>query len=319
MNKNYILAIPTYKRQKIIITKTLFLLFQYNIKPSNIYLFLANEQEKKIYTQTLTNLAVIENILQKSKKHKITQFLQKNTNSIHKYKLFLTKIVNQSIIGKPGLANQRNFIRNYFPEETKIVQMDDDLDFIWTLKLDTNDIKNNKKYTKIEIINLNKFIIYAFKLCEKESCNLWGIYPIDNAYFMRPSISIHLKFIVGPFFGYINNKSNNLFLTVNEKENAERTLKHYNKDKKVLRFNNISITTEYYKVPGGMQNNNNRNLAAQKSANILAKQFPNYVKIFYKGKTKRAELRFRNSTKKINKTIYDNDIKRFLKFNKLKI
>ena len=316
--EDYVIAIPTYKRQNIIITKTLFLLYTYNIKPKNIILFLANKTEKENYKQLLTNTEQIAKILKQSKKLKIIQFLKKNEKLIQKYKNFLTKIINQSIIGKPGLAKQRNFIRDYFPEEENIVQMDDDLDYIWTLDVDKKDIKNNKKYIKRELHNLDKMIRYAFNMCKTHNCNLWGIYPIDNAYFMRPSISLHLKFIVGPFFGYINNKSNNLKLKLNEKENAERTLKHYHKDKSVLRFNNISITTDYYKVPGGMQSNNtNRNLAASKSAKILAKQFPKYVKIFYKGKTKRAELKYSNITRKITPQIYSNDIERFLQFDKL--
>ena len=56
-------------------------------------------------------------------------------------------------------------------------------------------------------------------------------------------------------------------LTIDEKEDVERTLKHYVQDGSVFRFNNVTIKTNYYKTKGGMQSENkDRQKEALKSA-----------------------------------------------------
>ena len=166
------------------------------------------------------------------------------------------------------------------------------------LKYDVSDPKNRKKYSLHSIKNLHKFIVNAFNTCINNNIYLWGIYPVNNAYFMKPDKSFNLKFIVGPMFGIINRKNKNLKLTVDEKENVERTLQYYNLDKKVLRFNNITIKTTYFKTPGGMQsnkrNNNQRMKNALKSAEYLHKKYPHMTKIYLGKKSGWPELKLKN-------------------------
>ena len=51
----------------------------------------------------------------------------------------------------------------------------------------------------------------------------------------------------------------------------------YHQDKKVLRFNNITITTQYYTEKGGMQTENrDRKIESLKSAQALVFRFPEY-------------------------------------------
>jgi hypothetical protein len=69
-------------------------------------------------------------------------------------------------------------------------------------------------------------------------------------------------------------------------------------DQKVLRFNNISIVTKYYKTPGGMQSEKkNRKTEALKSAKYLHKKYPNITKIKLTKKSGVPEIIF---TKKRN-------------------
>ena len=98
MSKYYI-AIPSYKRSKLIQEKTLKLLNKYNIDKSIIYIFVADDEEHEIY-----KLALPE------------------------YKI---------IVGELGITNQRNFIRNYFKEGDKVLFIDDDVEQV--LELDRND------------------------------------------------------------------------------------------------------------------------------------------------------------------------------------
>ena len=185
---NYKIAIPSYKRVKTLQNKTLNLLNKNNINSKKIYIFVADENEKKIYSENL------------GKKYKI-------------------------IVGKKGIKNIRNFMANFFPENEKIFYIDDDISYIYQV-YNNIDI-NNRKYNKLEEYNnLNEFIIHAFKLCQKKKINNWGIYPIENPYFLKLNInknhiSYKLNYIMGGFTGVINKKKCEL-RTVNDKEDTSR-------------------------------------------------------------------------------------------------
>ena len=100
-NKNidYKIVVPTFKRYDTFKNKTFKLLLDYKIPAKNIYIFVANNEEKKLY----------EKVLDKSKYNKI-------------------------VVGKKGLRNQRNFISDYFNENDYLIQLDDDLDGLYILK-----------------------------------------------------------------------------------------------------------------------------------------------------------------------------------------
>ena len=130
------------------------------------------------------------------------------------------------------------------------------------------------------IEDLDTFIKEAFKTCQTNGIFLWGIYPLANAYFMTDTITTDLRFIVGPMFGMCNRHRPDLQLTLDEKENSERTLQHWVIDGKVLRFNNVGIETNYYKNKGGMQNEGkDRKEEALKSILYLHNKYPNITKI----------------------------------------
>lgn len=244
----YIIAIPTYKRYELLKNNTLNVLQKHNISKNLIYIFVANKIEYNLYTKHIP---------------------------INMY--------NKIIIGKKGLKHQRNFITKYFEENVNIVNMDDDISNIKELYYKTSSNKKSRKnynYKLKTLNNLDKFIKTAFKLCKKHNLYLWGIYPIPNPFFMNTTISKDLKFIVGPFWGVINRHDSDLYATINEKENVERSIKYYIKDKGTLRFNNVTIETKYYKNPGGMQaENKDRKEEALKSAKYLVKKYPAYAKL----------------------------------------
>jgi hypothetical protein len=263
-NKNYVIAIPSYNRSDSIQTKTLTVLQQNNIEPSLIHIFVANKEQYDIYLQAIP-------------KH----------------------LYGTLVIGLLGLKNQRNYINDYYPEGTHIVELDDDITSIVQLivkdKLKSVSKGSNKGGSKSRktmkstkhikfikpIINLDAFIKHAFKICTENGSFLWGVYPIANAHFMTPTVTKDLRFIVGPMWGVINRHIKALKLTIDEKENTERTLQHWTIDGIVVRFNNVSIVTRYYKNKGGMQNEGkNRNLEAMKSAQYLHKKYPELTKVF---------------------------------------
>lgn len=286
----YIIVIPSYNRANLLNKKTLKVLNEYHIPRNVIYVFVANKEEEEIYKKTL-NLDYYGHL----------------------------------IVGVKGLKNQRNFISSYFKEGNEILNLDDDIGGFKILKhksslksslktkkskigIENNRIENNniktiknqkrKSYRKdyfLETLgNLDNFIKSSFNILRKNKLYLWGIYPIANPYFMDPKMTTDLKLIVGPCWGVINRHDNDLVLTIDEKEDVERTLQYYSKDNGVVRFNNISVQTTYYKTPGGMQTDKrDRKKDAYESAIYLNKKYPNLTKLYLGKKSGYAEVKLK--------------------------
>jgi hypothetical protein len=261
----YVVAIPSYQRADLLNKKTLKTLADHKIPKNRIYVFVANKTEEIIYKKTLDQ-----------------------------------SLYGHLIVGEKGLKNQRNFISRYFPQGQYILNMDDDIGDFKILKHRSvsQKIKSTQSYRKeyyLETLtNLNDFLNNSFKLLKKHNLYLWGVYPISNPYFMTPTISTDLKLIVGPVWGSINRHDNDLILTIDEKEDVERTLQHYLKDGGVIRFNNICVQTTYYKTPGGMQaDKRDRKQDAFESAIYLNKKYPTLTTLYLGKKSGYAEVKLK--------------------------
>lgn len=253
-NNRYV-VIPSYKRHDMIIKKTMGLCNKFNIPSSNIYLFIVDD---------------IDEINNYSK-------LKETFNNINIIK------------GPLGLTNMRNFITLFFPENTELIHMDDDIDEIYEYD---EEIQKLLPYTSEKFIN---FINSAFDLCYKNNACLFGIYPVKNPFFMKdlPIITYDLRFCVGAFWGCIN--KHNIILKLTEKEDFERTLLFYiNHGNNIIRFNRITIKTNYYKNKGGMQANNiDRYELSKESCLYLKNVYPNYIKTILIKKNGMTEIRLR--------------------------
>lgn len=94
-------AIPSYKRAAMLSKKTLPFLAEHHIPPHLIDIFVANEEEREIYTTTLP---------------------------IGSY--------DRIIVGHPGIARQRQFIQEFYPLGQEVFSIDDDIRGIVTKKQD---------------------------------------------------------------------------------------------------------------------------------------------------------------------------------------
>jgi hypothetical protein len=265
----YVIAIPSYKRSELIYKKTLKTLATHlgSYPPVKVYVFLANQTELDEYQQA------------------------------YPLDFPLAKTSVEFIVGEKGLKNQRNFIMDYFPACTNIVQMDDDLDDILELVIPPKKLsgKRPNRGNRLQSIgNLHEFIVNAFTKCKTSSAYIWGIYPVPNAYFMTPTQTTDLRFIVGPMFGVINRHDKDLQLTTNEKENVERTLQYFTLDGKVVRYNNITVQTRYFKTMVGMQaslRTSVRKANALRAAEYLHNLYPELTKIHLDKKSGWPELK----------------------------
>jgi len=144
----------------------------------------------------------------------------------------------QIVEGENGIGKQREKISDYFEQNHFIVSIDDDV----------SDIMDHGK----PIINLDIFIKDAFHLLIDNDMTLAGVYPVNNEFFTKDTITTDLRFCIGQFKIFINKKhlekrSYNLL------EDYENTLNHYKFAGGVIRFNYITLKANYNKGQGGLK------------------------------------------------------------------
>jgi hypothetical protein len=200
------------------------------------------------------------------------------------------------VVGEIGLPQIRNFIFNYFEPGTKIVSFDDDVTkFVKLVDNKTVDFAENDL---VELIN------NGFVECEKSGAKLWGAYPTPNAYFMKNTISNDFKFIVGSFWGCIN-PGNEITINIGngEKEDYMRTIKFWERDKKIIRFNNVAHKTVIYKNTGGLQSDG-KDARIEREKSTVAKMlelYPQYIRINTCRKSPYPEILLRRQPKSLGR------------------
>lgn len=212
-NKDYVICIPSYKRANFCNEKTLATLHHHKIDHKKIYVYVANDEDYKIYKDTL----------------------DKN-------------LYNKIIIGKKGLVPQRQFISEHWATGKHIVFFDDDVESIdltmsqrfkghnldYFIKEAFDECVKNKSYIWGVYAVFNPFFRKGRpEMTTQLNYIVGAFYGIIN----RPNLkSIELTIT----------KENG------QKEDVERTLKYFINDGIVLRFNRIGFTTKYYGKEGGL-------------------------------------------------------------------
>jgi len=252
--EDFVVAIPTYQRPNKLIHQTLTLLIEkYQLDEDQVYLFLENEEQYKLYYDTLQ--------LSKFRKYEPT------------YVITNTK----------GIGAKRNYIRNYFPDNTNVVMMDDDIEKIWVMDTDGPRTSNRK----IELEDFYQFVLDSFYIAEKENVSMWGVCLFDNAYFMSSQYSTNLKYLGGTLQGIIVNEvSKNISVDIDQFEDYEFSIKHFIAEKKCLRFNHIGLSSKYYSEDGGICANSGgldrRMEEAYENATYLLLEYPDFLNIYNK-------------------------------------
>lgn len=177
------------------------------------------------------------------------------------------------IIAVPGMGAVRNFMTDYYEEGQPILYIDDDI--IDLLTLDPS-------------FNLTHFVDQAFATCIRDRLRLFGIYPVANKFFMRSRTTDGLTYIVGCFYGVLNNRS--IRVTLDDKEDFQRTILYYLADGGVLRYGWVAPVTRYYKTPGGMQVLRTMQRILE-SAQYLYDTYPDLCRLNMKKKSGHPEVR----------------------------
>lgn len=196
------------------------------------------------------------------------------------------------IVGKPGLSNARNFISDYFPVGQKIVNIDDDIrGFVkWSATAHRNEV---------DLKDLVEVIERGFKECERSGATLWGLAAVANGFFMNPTVSTKLKYIIGSFWGCVNPGTSGpkgIKITLEDKEDFQRSILFRIRDGVVVRLNWISPKSAYFKEPGGMQEDRTRK-RIEDSARWLVNTYPEYAVLNTRKKSGIIDVRLREPPK----------------------
>jgi len=238
----YKIIVPSFKRHKTLKDKTLNYLSKTNVDKNNIYIYVANEEEKKIYQENL----------------------DKNT-------------YGQIVVGKRGIPQQRNHIQKTHEIGTWLFMIDDD---IKKLSEKINDkklvdlidldgfIKN--AFSLCAKRNIRYFGTYPVDNPFFMKKNV----SFDLKYIVGNVIGIINNHDV------LRDEGQECKARANYtagKESHEMTVKYYIADKGIGRFNYIAPTTEYWKGEGGHQVSRNQD-GEKEATDWLANKYPQYFK-----------------------------------------
>lgn len=174
------------------------------------------------------------------------------------------------IVGAHTLCAQRNFITQYFQQGEYILNFDDDVDGLFIA-----DFAAKKLFL---CDGLNDIATMGHNLMMANNTNIFGVYPVANHFFMDENITTDNRYIVGCFWGCIIDHDEELKITLEDKEDFERTIKYFKKFGAIVRINHVCVKTNYYKEPGGMQETRTKQ-RVHDSAHYLANKYPDYCKI----------------------------------------
>ena len=199
----YVIAIPSYKRASLLKQKTLALLERFNVQKDKIHIFVADQKELENYS-----------------------------DEIHGYKI---------IVAEKGLVLARRFYNQYFPKDTRILNLDDDC----------AELKQRTPDAKLEDYraSFDSLVETGFGICEKQGARLWGINPVANGFFMADTATVGLRYICGNVHGsyagdsVISGDDRNL---ESSGEDFLTTLRSFIKYGSVVRLDWICPTTKYF-------------------------------------------------------------------------
>ena len=189
------------------------------------------------------------------------------------------------VVGVPGMGAIRNYVQRHYPEGQAVLHIDDDIAAL--------QVRVTEKQLA-PFHELGSFAGDAFDVCRRVGARLWGIYPVNNPYFMKATVSTDLKYVIGSMWGSINTHDDVLTVSLDDKEDFERTLKCYAKDGVVVRFNHVTCKSNYYGEPGGMQVERTEERVL-KSARALVARYPHLCTLNLGKKSGHAEVRLRDS------------------------
>jgi len=201
---------------------------------------------------------------------------------------------NVVLTNAKGIMDTRNFLQEWSLNNNfkNVLYMDDDI----------RDIYEYDKPLENLILFGNNF----FNELKQNNLFFGGISACDNKYFLRPTTSTNLKYIIGCLrFEIIRRDVPLIKCTMGQFEDYEFSCKYFLRDGGVLRKNNYVCKTKYFNPKGGitedMGGEEERNQKIDNNAKKLVNMFPKMCSIVQK--KNRKNIRLNNYFKNIDKDV----------------
>ena len=172
-------------------------------------------------------------------------------------------------VGVHGLANQRVFISRSFPENARIVLLDDDIDNLKICK------ERRGQFAVCDSTGglLRQFVTRGFEMCK--TWYIFGPNCCTSEECMHPQrVSRCAGLVSGSLFGYVNRHAARYHPATAQCEDQERSILHYISDKIVLRFQMIRVQTACLRNRGGLNSEGDRTELLKRAAKRLARLWP---------------------------------------------
>lgn len=166
-----------------------------------------------------------------------------------------------------GNAQARNSILEYFPEGEEIVMMDDDITEISKMVF-------NRLY-RLNAESIRAQFEICFELCRQNKVYLWGVYPVNDAFYMKTKIS-NKCLMIGWIMGIVINKLR-FDETLYSKVDYDYGLQNILMYKKIARFDYLTCNAKI-NTKGGLDFMYGTELQKQ-SYELFLKKWAGYVKI----------------------------------------
>jgi hypothetical protein len=190
------------------------------------------------------------------------------------------------VVGKHpvGLGLARNVVLSHAEPGERIVFVDDDL---------TGVSRAISPKALEQVHDLERLFGEMFRATANAWATLWGLYPVPNAYFMKPRVRYDLTYVCGGLFGVIVTGKPHELVTLDDKEDFERSIRHYLADGVVVRNERYCLGTTGYTGRGGMQLSRTP-LRVRASAEWLAARYPGLCSVNNSKRSGWTEVRLRD-------------------------
>ena len=148
-----------------------------------------------------------------------------------------------------GLTRQRKYFRDLMLPGTEIVFIDDDVEAI--------KIRTPAGLQHARNVGLLANLVFQSMHLRGDDCLLAGVYPVTNRTWMTDTVCDSNVYVVGALY-FCKNDERLVEPEGDELEDYLRQLSEQAAGRPVLRFNWIGIQTQYFKNPGGMQQDRNQ-------------------------------------------------------------
>lgn len=200
---------------------------------------------------------------------RITLWVADEQQAAEYYATVPRELYGDLCVSAPGLGQSRNVINRAYAEGSFLLCADDDLADIY---------RKHGSNGRAPVTDLHGLFTELFTELAASRLTLVGIHPVDNPYLQRPGYSTNLRYIIGALFGLHIRHEPWYDVTLEDKEDYERTIQHFLHAGGVLRRNDVGMVTRYYREPGGMQETRTEQ-RVHESAVLLANRYPDLVRL----------------------------------------